>query len=83
MEDERISKDVLYGELASGARCVGRPALWLSDACKRDIKSAQTSIELWESAAADGNNWLQAVQSGMRKAEERRDELWTEKRRRR
>ena len=38
--------------------------------CKRDIKFAQISIESWEFAAADQNNWRQAVQSGMRKAEE-------------
>ena len=73
-EDGRIPKDVLYGELASGARCVGRPALRFRDACKRNIKSAQVSIEYLESTAADRNYWRQAVQ---RKAEERRSELFT------
>ena len=50
MKDGRPPKDVLYGELASGARRVGRPALRFGDACKRDIKSAQMNIESWESA---------------------------------
>lgn len=44
-EDGRIPKDVLYDELASGARHVGCPVLQFRDACKRDIKSAQISIE--------------------------------------
>ena len=70
----------IYGELAYGARRIGRPALRFRDAWKRDIKSPQISIESWESAAADRKNWRQAVRSGVRKAEERRNELWTEKR---
>ena len=50
---------------------VGRPALWFRDACKQDIESVQISIKSLESAAADRKNWRQALQSGMRKAEER------------
>ena len=80
MEDGRIPKDILCGELASGARRVGRPAVRFRAACKRDIKSAQISIESRESTAADSNNCRHAVQSGMRKAEESRNELWTDNR---
>ena len=83
MEDGHILKDDLYGELSSGARRVGHPSLRFMDACKRDIKSAHIIIESWTFGAADRNNWRQAVQSGMRKAEERRNEMWTEKRERR
>ena len=36
-KDGRIPKDVLYSELASGAKRVGRPGLRLRVACKRDI----------------------------------------------
>ena len=80
MEGGHILKDDLYGELSSGARRVGRLSLRFMDACKRDIKSAHIIIESWTFGAADRNNWRQAVQSGMRKAEERRNEMWTEKR---
>ena len=83
MEDGHILKDHLYGELASGARRVGRPTLRFTDACKRDIKSAHIIIDSWKVGAADRNNWRQVVQSGVRKAEERRNEMWTEKRERR
>ena len=49
-----MAKDILLGELAFGARRVGRPALALRfrDACKRDVKSAQISVESWEFEAA-------------------------------
>ena len=63
MEDGRIPKDVHYGELASGASCVGRLALQSRDVCERDIKYPQSSIKSWESAAADYNNWQQAAQN--------------------
>ena len=57
MVDGCIPKDVLCGELASGARRVGRPVLRFRDAYTRDIKSAQISIESRESAAANRSNW--------------------------
>ena len=37
VKDGRIPKDVLYSELASGAKRVGRPGLRLRVACKQDI----------------------------------------------
>ena len=36
---------------------LGQRRLRFRDACKQDIKSAQISIESWEPAAADRNNW--------------------------
>ena len=54
--------------------------LQFRNACKRNIESVQISIESWESAAADCINWRQAVWSGIRKTEERRNKLWMEKR---
>ena len=50
MEDGRIPKDTLCGELVSGARHVSSPALW--DA----LESAPTT---------DHNNWRQVVWSDM------------------
>ena len=37
MEDGRLPKDVLYGELTSGSRPVGRPMLRYKDVCKGDM----------------------------------------------
>ena len=39
MDDGRIPKDTLYGELATGTRPTGRPALRLKDVLKRDLKT--------------------------------------------
>ena len=39
MEDDRISKDVLYGELTIGTRPAGRPLLGFMDVCIRDLRS--------------------------------------------
>ena len=39
MEDGRIPKDILYGELALGRRTTGRPHLRYKDVCARDMKA--------------------------------------------
>ena len=36
----RIPKDILYGELATGTRPIGRPILCFKDVCKRDQRQA-------------------------------------------
>ena len=82
MEDGRLPKDVLYGELTSGSRPVGRPMLRYKDVCKRDMKPAVISPGSWEAAAADRSNWRHMVRTGVRRAEARREELWHHKRER-
>ncbi|XP_069159331.1 uncharacterized protein [Procambarus clarkii] len=44
LDDGRIPKDLLYGELASGRRPTGRPQLRSKDACKRDLKQMNIDI---------------------------------------
>ena len=39
MEDGRIPKNILYGELALGRRTTGRPHLRYNDVCVRDMKA--------------------------------------------
>lgn len=48
MEDGRIPKDILYGELASGRRNIGRPQLRYKDVCKRDMRALNIDTESWE-----------------------------------
>ena len=83
MEDGRIPKDVLYGELAMGRRPVGRPALRYKDVCKRDLKLTDINTGSWESLAEDRSGWRQAVQAGVRRGEEKRNKQMEEKRKRR
>ena len=82
MEDGRLPKDVLYGELTSGSRPVGRPIVRYKDVCKRDMKSAEINPDSWEADAADRSNWRHMVRTGVRRAEARREELWHDKRER-
>ena len=73
MEDGRIPKDILFGELAMGRRPVGRPALRFKDVCKRDLKLTDINTGSWESLAEDRSSWRQAVQAGVRRGEEKRN----------
>ena len=64
MEDGRILKDVLYGQLASGSKRVGRPAFLFKDTCKRDMKACKIDIDTWEDATGDCARWGQKVKQG-------------------
>ena len=57
MGDGRIPKDVLYGELATGHRPAGRPALYFKDVCKRDLKFADIDPGSWEQIADNCSAW--------------------------
>ncbi|XP_048583704.1 uncharacterized protein LOC125563054 [Nematostella vectensis] len=80
MENGRIPKDLLYGELAHGSRPVGRPKLRFKDSCKRDMLAIGLDVDNWEKLAEDRSRWRSecaaALNSGelelKREAEERR-----------
>ena len=61
MEDGRIPKDLLYGQLALGCRPVGRPALRYKDVCKRDLKLMDINPDSWEKLADDRDGWRRAA----------------------
>ena len=61
MDDGRIPRDVMYGELASGRRPTGRPAVRFKDVCKRDLKLTGIDPYTWESLADDRSGWRHAV----------------------
>ena len=70
MEDGRIPKDLLYGELLTGKRPTGRPQLRYKDICKRDLKALGINTNTWEAAAADRSTWKQEVKKGLSLFEE-------------
>ena len=47
MEDGRIPKDILYGELHHGKRDIGCPHLRFKDVCKRDMKALEINTGTW------------------------------------
>ncbi|KAK7095695.1 hypothetical protein V1264_005069 [Littorina saxatilis] len=71
MEDGRIPKDLLYGELASGKRAQGRPQLRYRDVCKRDMKALDMDINGWEDLAQDRARWRQELKRSLAKGEEK------------
>ena len=60
MEDGRIPKDILYGELAAGKRPRGRPLLRYKDVCKRDMKDLEIDPKSWEDIAVDRSRYSAA-----------------------
>ena len=83
MGDGRIPKDVLYGELATGHRPAGRPALHFKDVCKRDLELADIDPGSWEQIADDRSAWQSVVRKGVRTGEDKQNRLLEDKRQRR
>ncbi|CAI5793948.1 ADAM metallopeptidase with thrombospondin type 1 motif 13, partial [Podarcis lilfordi] len=76
MEDDRIPKDVLYGELASGTRHAGRPTLHYKDVFKHDMKADKINPALWEFLADNHSTWRQTVGSCIHSHDKRRNVCW-------
>ena len=83
MEDNRIPKAILYGELSQGRRRVGRPLLRFTDACKRDMKDFQIPHDKWEALADDRLQWRACLHVGMKACEEMRLRRWNQRRKKR
>ena len=69
MEDGRIPKDILYGELALGRRTTGRPHLRYKDVCARDMKAVGIGTMSWEGLAADRTGWRSALKQHLKTGE--------------
>ena len=80
MEYGRLPKDILYGQLTSGARPVGRTALRFKNACNRDMKACDISPKDWEAVAEDRTAWRQATHGGIERADEKSHQHAAEKR---
>lgn len=83
MDDGRIPKDLLYGELEQGKRKTGRPLLRFSDTCKRDMKAFNIATDRWENLANDRSKWRAALHKGELACEEKRLERWQRRRQQR
>ena len=71
MEDGRIPKDILYGELATGRRSTGRPHLRFKDVCKRDMRALDINTESWEGLANDRSRWRSTLNKHLKSGEEK------------
>ncbi|XP_063585836.1 uncharacterized protein LOC134763209 [Penaeus indicus] len=80
MDDGRIPKDMLFGELATGTRSTGRPALRYKDVCKRDLKAGGFNPSDLEIAATNRSGWRSTTRDIVKAAEDMRDARWGERR---
>ena len=83
MEDVRIPKAMLYGELSRGSRGVGRPKLRFKDVVKRDMRDLDIDINEWESIAADRSRWKATLTQHLKLGEKRLIREAADKRKRR
>ena len=80
MEDGRIPKVILYGELAVGKRPRGRPQLRYKDVCKRDMRALEIDPESWEDVAADHSSLRCPLHKELKEGEEKIPNIAIEKR---
>ena len=64
MDDNRIPKQLLYGELSQGKRERGRPKLRYKDVCKNSLSKCEIDVKTWEEIAVDRAAWRTTVKEG-------------------
>ena len=83
MADDRIPKDVFYGELDAGHRTRGGQPKRYKDVLKATLKSCGIPHNSWEATATDSALWRSTCHSGLRDHEEKRCDTLRDKRMRR
>ena len=69
MDDSRIPKQLLYGELASGTRKRGRPKLRFKDTLKASMKDCHIDPDTCEQIALNRQAWRHKTWKGVAKFE--------------
>ena len=80
MSSNRIPRQILRGELATGLRKRGRPHLRFKDRCKSTMLSFQIDPTKWEATADDRSAWKQSIYLGMKAHEKKNAEIYQTKR---
>ena len=83
MPDNRLPKQLLFGQLIHGVRPASGPKLCFKDIIKHNIKAFGTTTNTWEQAAMARSKYCAFLHSGAMLAEATRVERVKEKRRRR
>ena len=83
MEDQRLPKQILYGELSTGARSVGGQKKRHKDYIKTILKKFEIPHKIFESQAADRAGWRSQCHTGAVKFEHYRNERMRQRRERR
>ena len=64
MEDTRLSKCVMFGELAGGAGCVGGQAKEWMGCFLDDLRAFGTNADQWKTTAQDEGEWYRTAEQG-------------------
>jgi hypothetical protein len=64
MPEERLPKQIFYGELTHGKRSLGGQRKRFKDTLKASLKSFSINPETWEATAADRPTWRGCVTTG-------------------
>ena len=69
MDDTRLPKQLLYGELCEGKRPRHKPKFRYKDCIKATLKKCKVNIDFWEENAQDKAHWRQLVSRGIEQYE--------------
>ena len=83
MPDDRLPKQIFFGELCEGARPQGRPLLRYKDTLKATLKKCDINHETWEKDAQDRPAWRSVARTGTIAYEEERKKYAVTKRKNR
>ena len=72
MPDERIPKQLLFGELSCGKRSLGGPKKRFKDTLKASLKLIDINPSSFETLASDRSSWRQATHKGCKRYENQR-----------
>lgn len=74
MNERRLPKQLLYGELTEGERNIGGQKLRYKDTIKRHLKRIDADVNTWETKARDRKQWRKIVLTAIEKVEHRRED---------
>ena len=72
MPDERLPKNIFYGELQEGKRSQGGQRKRYKDTLKASLKDFNIPTESWEQAAQDRTKWRCLINNGAAQFESKR-----------
>ena len=72
MEDERIPKQLFYGELMTGKRPQHKPKKRFKDCIKNNLKAFKIPVENWETLSKSRTEWRQLLKRGAEVSEKER-----------
>lgn len=78
MDDDRLPKQLLYGELLRGQRKIGRPRKRFKDCLKAPLKDCAIDLEPWELIAYDGLLRRRSIYGGIQHFEAERSNHYSE-----